>query len=331
MAILNILKIGIGAVGHSLLGKNKPLAVMLSVTNKCPFSCGFCNFPNRNGKELSFPEIKILIDQIAEAGTQVLSLWGGEPLLRDDIGEIIDYASAKKLMVTMDTTGYGIENKIDEISRLNKLAVSFDGPEDITEECKGKGSFKSTLTAIELASQRSIDMVSFTILTKYNIQYIDYILDTARQYGFKASFKIPHLNNTLGKNRNHFLADHEAYKNALKVLIKKKKKGEPVANTLNCLELLLTWPDFRVLNSENRNNGPKCMAGKLFCNIDTDGTVYACPGMVGSNNAKNFTESGFLNAFNQSGQKSCNSCSISFLIELNYLLSLNFFNLSRKQ
>lgn len=325
MSIINTIKLGIGAVRYAAFGKRRPVFVMFCVTNKCPYHCKYCNIPMRDNKELSLTDIKGLVMQIKEAGAQILALWGGEPLLRDDIGEIIDYAKSKGLMVIMDSTGYGIEDKIDKISHLDKLVISFDGPEEICEKYKGKGSFKSMIAAFDLASEKRMDTASFTVLTKDNIHYIEYILDTARKYKFQATFKIPHLNDVLGKNRDDVLAGNEDYKKAIKKLIKEKRCGAPVANSLKCLNFLLSWPDFRQLYSENKKNGPDCAAGKLFCNIDTDGAVYPCPAMVGSMDVSGFLDTGFANAFKISDKKDCKSCCISFLAEQNFLLSLNLF------
>ncbi len=106
MGLKNIVGMGRGALLANLFGRRIPLSVMYSVTNRCPSQCAYCNIPNRKQRELTTKEAFSLIDQLVEAGTQRLALWGGEPLVRDDIGSIIDYAKIKGLyLLPLPLTG----------------------------------------------------------------------------------------------------------------------------------------------------------------------------------------------------------------------------------
>src|SRR3989338_9511571 len=118
MRLKNIIKIGIGVLYARLLNRRTPLNVMLSVTNRCPSRCSYCNIPNRNQRELTTTQIFHLIDELRKNGTQRLGLWGGEPLLREDIGQIIDYAKEKGMFVTMDSNGYLVPEKTDKLKNL---------------------------------------------------------------------------------------------------------------------------------------------------------------------------------------------------------------------
>ena len=50
-------------------------------------------------------EVFRLFDEIAAMGTIRIGLWGGEPLIRDDIGDILEYGKKKGFYITMDTNG----------------------------------------------------------------------------------------------------------------------------------------------------------------------------------------------------------------------------------
>ena len=92
MKISNLVKIGVATVMAKATGAAIPLNVMISVTNRCPARCSYCNIPNRQQREMATDELISLFDQLKKLGTQRIALWGGEPLIRDDIGYLIDYA-----------------------------------------------------------------------------------------------------------------------------------------------------------------------------------------------------------------------------------------------
>ena len=97
MRLKNLFNMGGGVLKAKVLNQRVPLNIMLSVTNRCTSNCCYCNISNRKQRELTTREILDLVDQITKMGTQRLGLWGGEPLIRDDIGQIIDYAKKNKI------------------------------------------------------------------------------------------------------------------------------------------------------------------------------------------------------------------------------------------
>ncbi len=85
-----------------------PFSTYLAVTSDCPFHCGHCSYGRRPARELSRDQVIGLIGQIKALGTCTLGLTGGEPLLRDDLAELV--AAAKPEMATIVfTTGYGLD------------------------------------------------------------------------------------------------------------------------------------------------------------------------------------------------------------------------------
>ena len=81
------------------LSPGKPHHAQWLVTRKCNYRCLGCNvWKEQDKNELSTEEIKKGLDILKKIGIVELVLSGGDPLLRDDIGEIVEYAS--KLFVT---------------------------------------------------------------------------------------------------------------------------------------------------------------------------------------------------------------------------------------
>jgi len=95
------------AFAATLLRK-RPFSCLIQVTNRCNMECSFCDFwpnPAPPKKELSLDEYRRLADELAELGTFVISVEGGEPLARPDIVEIVRILS-KKHITALFTNGW---------------------------------------------------------------------------------------------------------------------------------------------------------------------------------------------------------------------------------
>jgi MoaA/NifB/PqqE/SkfB family radical SAM enzyme len=324
MNLKNIIGMGYGVLKGNILRRKIPLNVMYSVTDRCPSRCGYCKIPSREKKELTTAQAFTLIDQIAVLGCQRLGLWGGEPLVRDDIGEIIDHAKDRGLFVTLDSNGYLIPEKIKVLKRLDHLVLAFDGSEAAHDSNREKGSFQKVMSAIETLSGR-MPFWAITVLTKHNLNDIDFILDKAREYGFLATFQLPHHNNKLAPDNSAFLAEDAAYRKAIKKLIAEKKKGAPIASGLKYLYHILRWKDYKNPVSSETINNLQCHAGRFYCNVDTDGSLYPCSLQADKTDSFNFLEFGFKKAFENLNRGSCEGCMASCFTEYNYLYSLDVF------
>lgn len=322
MDFKNFIGTGVGALKGNLLGKRIPLNVMLSVTNRCPSRCSYCDIPRRGETELSIDEIYGLIDELCELGCQRLGLWGGEPLMRDDIGDIVDYAKGKGLFVTLDSNGYLLPKKIEDIKNLDHLVLALDGDEQTHDLNRERGSFKKVSAAIK-AVKGKIPFWTITVLTKNNLGSIGFILDKAKREGFLTTFQVLHHNESLSRNHDDLLPADEEYKKAVKTLISEKKKGAPIASSGRYLNYLLRWPDYKKTTYANEIGHLRCWAGRLYCNVDTDGSVYPCSLLIGKEDAPNFLETGFKAAFRSLGPHQCRACLASCFTEYNYLYSLD--------
>ncbi|MFH1551566.1 MAG: radical SAM protein [bacterium] len=105
-----------------------PKEVMIEVTSQCNFNCQFCfnqaSFAKngRQEKEMSKSFIKKIIDNLKKNNVSFVRFTGGEPLLRKDIFELMDYAKSKDLEVRMNTNAYLIK----DYKFVKKLAQYLD-------------------------------------------------------------------------------------------------------------------------------------------------------------------------------------------------------------
>jgi len=103
-----------------------------NTTKKCNLYCKHCyreSGPEKMDDELSTEEGKKLLDQIVKAGMKVIVLSGGEPMIRDDIFELINYAKSIGMTVLMGSNGTLIDKeKAEKLknSGLSAIAISID-------------------------------------------------------------------------------------------------------------------------------------------------------------------------------------------------------------
>jgi MoaA/NifB/PqqE/SkfB family radical SAM enzyme len=323
MRLKHLCMMGLNALAARWLHRRTPLNIMFSATDRCTSSCAYCAIPQRRKRELSLPQVKDLIDQAVAAGCQRLGLWGGEPLVRDDIGEIAGYAKRQGLFVTMDSNGHLLPERLSALDSVDHLVLSLDGPEPMHDLNRGPGSFQKTMAAIESAAGR-VPLWTITVLTKHNLDGIDFVLETARRYGLLATFQLLHHNDSLSRNQQSLRPTAQECRHAFEKLIEQKRNGAPIASTLAYLRHVLRWADYSRPTAPGGPGAPPCWAGKLYCNVDTDGSVYACSLLVDEVPAVNFLDGGLRRAFAfAADQPACSTCLASCFSEYNRLYSLD--------
>lgn len=325
MKTTQMVKLGLGAARICLKGERIPLNVMLSVTNHCNARCSYCDIPARVQNELTDDEIHKLIDEMADAGTRRIGIWGGEPLLRDAIGDFVDHARERGIYTTLDTNGYLFEKRQKALQNLDHILFSLDGEAAYHDKNREDDSFRKTMKAIEQATSAGMNVWTITVLTRHNLGSIDFILSEAERLGYKATFQVLHHNDEMSKTGMTMRPDDdEQYRQAIRQLIDAKTAGRPVGSSFNYLNHILSWEDFSVPKSPTPHRGLNCLAGHAFCNVDTDGTVYPCSLLIGDfKGALNIRDVGFKRAFDATWDVPCKSCAAACFTEYSYLFDLH--------
>lgn len=325
MNIFKIINIAGKVLAYNLFNKAIPVSATLSVTDRCNSKCTYCGFPIRNTKELSLTEIKSVIDVLCNLGIERLGLWGGEPLIREDIGDIVNYCKTKKLHLTMVTNGHLIGKKLDVIQKIDDVIVSFDGIKDCNDANRSEGSYDKTMHAMKLLADNKIKFFTITVLTKNNIskENIDYILELSKQYNFFTTFQILHHNEILSSDYKNILPSHDEYIEVLKYIHGKKKINKNIASSNMYFDHLLKWENLHKVCVPENSKKIKCLAGKVYLNIDTDGYVYPCSVLIGQMNGVKYDSENLLQEI-QKNKINCDDCVCGCYVEYNKLFSFNF-------
>jgi Fe-coproporphyrin III synthase len=164
---------------------DKKPVVVWNTTKRCNLRCvhcyAFAEDENYRGEELSTAEGKALIDDCAEFGVPVILFSGGEPVLREDLPELIDHTVKKGIRAVISTNGTLIsKEKARILARysLSYVGVSLDGLAGINDAFRGvEGAFAKAIEGIRNARDAGIKVgLRFTI-NKKNIDEIPGIFD----------------------------------------------------------------------------------------------------------------------------------------------------------
>ncbi|MCR4662348.1 MAG: radical SAM protein, partial [Endomicrobiaceae bacterium] len=97
--------------------KDYPMFCRLELTSKCNFRCEFCHIHRKNNikSDMTTDQVITVIDALAKAGVSFLYVTGGEPLIREDVIEILKYAKKKNMYILLGTNGSFLLKKFDKI------------------------------------------------------------------------------------------------------------------------------------------------------------------------------------------------------------------------
>jgi MoaA/NifB/PqqE/SkfB family radical SAM enzyme len=174
------LKKAASIAGRSLVPR-KPHHAQWLITRKCNYRCLGCNvWKEQDQKELSTDEVKKGLDTLKKMGIIELVLSGGDPLLRDDIAEIIDYAS-KYFVTTVYDNGSMASKKIDALRKVDFAAISIDSLDEQKHDyIKGvPGAWKRAMETVDTLQKEGIKVIVTPTISQLNI---DEIVDITKHF-----------------------------------------------------------------------------------------------------------------------------------------------------
>ena len=165
--------------------------VAWEITKRCNLACAHCRAASDDtgyDDELSAQECFGVVDSIASAGTPILILTGGEPLLHPNVVEIAGYAVSRGLRVVLGTNGTLITPDLAGVLRdvpISRVGVSLDFPVgELQDGFRGVGgAFDRALRGIEACRQAGIEVQVNSTITKLNVSYLDDLLGLALDLG----------------------------------------------------------------------------------------------------------------------------------------------------
>ncbi|MFB0560137.1 MAG: radical SAM protein [Candidatus Lokiarchaeia archaeon] len=241
--------------------------VSLKITNECNLKCLHCSsdsgLPLRN--ELTLEEIQNLIGELAQIGVKRVTLSGGEPTIRKDFWDILDYLDGEDIQVSLFTNGFFLDRRfVARLSDLNVsgVRISIDGGVAGThDKIRGvEGSYTRAIKAVKRCSEAGLMVVIVSVIMINNFSEIRKIIQLAERNHALAYFRRFHPVGRGLKNM-HLMPSPEDLKNATSII--GCYYGEDlIREMINYLELVGGW----------------CYIGNRIC-IEPDGNVVLCPSL----------------------------------------------------
>jgi mycofactocin biosynthetic radical S-adenosylmethionine protein MftC len=249
-----------------------PVNVTWEITGLCNLSCAHCLSADiRNGitHDLDFGQCVRLMDELDRLKVFQINFGGGEPFLREDFIDILDYAHSKRITTCVSTNGTVLDDGLVQKLKLMDLLyiqVSLDGASPETnDQMRGEGTYKQILSGIELLARHGIPHLSInTVVTRINFREIDQLNDVAKQFGAKT--RLSRFRPT-GSGKKAWEEYH---------LDKTQLLG--VSEYLSSHRDVLTGDSFFSITSEDRRDLGlnMCGAARMTCSVSPDGRVYPC-------------------------------------------------------
>lgn len=166
---------------ETCLGVGQELSI--EVTTRCNGSCLHCfahsGIPRRSSLPLDL--VKEIVAEGYDVGYRHLHITGGEPLLWEGLFETLDYGlGVGYKTIFINTNGTLITEEIGKkLAGYGSfsISVSLDGPEDLHDRIRGKGSHRRTMRGIEMALKGENDLVIFATVTKSLLPELPHFVD----------------------------------------------------------------------------------------------------------------------------------------------------------
>jgi len=163
----------------------------LSLTQGCNLRCLHCQVDAGSTlpHEVTTQQVFQVVSQATDLGARAVSISGGEPFLRDDLHEIVGYATSRGCRVSIETNGTlltdALLQQLTAVTSSVFLSVSLDGSRPMTHDCfRGvPGAAALTIKALERASTLGIQLQVLTVLNRMNLEEISDITKFAHGLG----------------------------------------------------------------------------------------------------------------------------------------------------
>ena len=250
------------------------------INNECNLNCKHCRVSEKNDNEkLSLKEAKSLLAECWYNGITMLNLSGGEPFLREDIFEILDYAEKfEDIVITTNGTLLN-EEKCKKLSTYKniKLSISLDGLEETHDKFRRKkGAFKKVIDILPVLNKNNIKYAIKYTLSKETAKDAIELLNLVAKMGAK-EFNVRRVIVAGNANKDMVLSNDE-YKNIIRELIRNCRKLNVKFRTGDPLLIPIfseIW-GIDIKNDDLSKIYAGCQAGDEIIYIDYKGNVGAC-------------------------------------------------------
>ena len=260
-------------------GLDAPICLTWELTYACNLSCVHClsSSGRRDPRELTTDECKAVIDELERMQVFYVNIGGGEPTVRSDFWELVDYATEHHVGVKFSTNGVKITPEVARrlaASDYVDVQISLDGATaDVNDAVRGRGSYDTALRAMQNLCDAGFRGFKISVvMTRHNIGQLDEFKAIADR--FDAQLRITRLRPS-GRGADVWDDLHVTAQQQRELYDWLVLHGDNVLTGDSFFHLAAYGDALPGLNL--------CGAGRVVCLIDPVGDVYACPFAIHEN------------------------------------------------
>ncbi len=253
-------------------GLDAPICLTWEVTYGCNLACVHClsSSGRRDPAELSTAEAMAVVDELHDLQVFYVNVGGGEPTIRPDFYDLVDYAVSRGVGVKFSTNGTTMTpERAGRLARTDyvDVQISIDGADAATNDAvRGEGSYAAARRAMDHLVGAGFGPFKISVVvTRHNVSQLDELAAIADGYG--AQLRLTRLRPSgRGADTWHELHPTDGQQRELYRWLLERPN-------------VLTGDSFFHLSAlgEPLPGLNLCGAGRVVCLIDPVGDVYACP------------------------------------------------------
>ena len=267
--------------------------VAWEVTQTCNLFCRHCRASSRPKSyedELTTDEGYRLLEEISNFSRPIVILTGGEPLLRNDIFDLVSYGTKLGLPMALAVNGTLLNEEVAKRlldSRVRRIAISIDGASENTHDSfRGvNGAFDAAINGAKILRKVGIPFHISTTVTKKNSDDLPYILNLAQEIGACAFHLFMFVPLGRGKQLIEEGITAQEYEKILNWYYDTRKTTKLTLKVVCAPQYSRIWrmrakdekristPRAKVLDKISSRG---CMAGITFCFISSTGLLKPC-------------------------------------------------------
>ncbi len=273
-----------------------PIFCDIGITENCMFKCKMCRLwqSSKNPHELSIEEWKNFIISLEELGANKIRLHfaGGEPLVKEGILDLIEFANKKGFTTVMVTNGFLINETMAKSiasSGLDVISISLDSIEEATHDfLRGtKGAYRQAIQAIDYLSKHGVKSISIlTVIMGANLYNLIELADWINKNESLSSVYFQAISQPLAMPKDQqwyekaelsylWPKDKMQLDSVIDQLIERKNKGDKISNSVRQLEIFKSY--FK--QPDKLHDGMVCNQGDYVIYIRPTGEVLLCGSM----------------------------------------------------
>jgi mycofactocin biosynthetic radical S-adenosylmethionine protein MftC len=253
-------------------GLTAPICLTWELTYACNLQCVHCLSASgrRDPRELSTQECMRMVDELERMQVFYVNIGGGEPTLRPDFWDLLDYSVAHHVGVKFSTNGVRLDRRAAQrLARTDyvDVQISIDGATaDVNDAVRGAGSFATARRAMAALAEAGFGEFKISIVvTRHNVSQLDEFKRIADSCG--ARLRVTRLRPS-GRGADSWAELHPTAAQQ-RLLYQWLSERPDVLTGDSFFHLSALGAPLPGLNL--------CGAGRVVCLIDPVGDVYACP------------------------------------------------------